>query len=114
MAEIARQLKLPGISWSEYVAVRDETRREHLLELYHHLNLKTFNNKIYQACVQHLVPLAARIDITSNASSSFSLSWSRKNTIRKIASNLLSFGVSEEDVAGSTGLTKDELAVLSS
>ncbi|QDW31675.1 Tn3 family transposase [Yersinia sp. KBS0713] len=61
LKSISQQLKLSAELWGEY-AIREETRWEHLSELYDYLDLTPFSNKIQQECVSHLTTITTRTD----------------------------------------------------
>ncbi len=54
-------LKLQPDLWHEY-AVREETRWEHLAELYRYLRLSPFSRSLQKTCIRHLYPHAMRTD----------------------------------------------------
>jgi len=53
----AAQLKVPTGAWNFY-AEREETRREHLLELQEHFSFQTFTRAHYRRFASELAPLA--------------------------------------------------------
>jgi Domain of unknown function (DUF4158) len=54
---VAAQLQVQSALWDEY-AQRDETRREHLIELQHLYGFEPFTSKKYREIAQALIPLA--------------------------------------------------------
>jgi len=58
---VAKQLKVPVDCWANY-GQRDQTRREHLVELQKIFELKTFATGHYQQAVQTLAELAMQTD----------------------------------------------------
>lgn len=62
LKHIASRLNLSKELWQDYASVRDTTRREHLIELYHYLGLKKFTKQIQNDCISYLTPLATRTD----------------------------------------------------
>jgi TnpA family transposase len=54
---VAEQLQIPTAAWDLY-ADRDETRREHLVELHTLLGMKQFSTRHYRALSEWLVPTA--------------------------------------------------------
>jgi Domain of unknown function (DUF4158) len=54
---VAAQLQVQPALWDEY-AQRDETRREHLIELQHLYGFEPFTSKKYREIAQALIPLA--------------------------------------------------------
>ena len=54
---VAAQVRVPAAAWSLY-ANRDETRREHLLELLTRLSLRQFDREHYRSMIDWLTPLA--------------------------------------------------------
>lgn len=58
---VARQLELENICWSDY-GKREQTRREHLLELQKVFCFKTFSMKHYRSAVQNLLAHALQTD----------------------------------------------------
>lgn len=61
MSRVAERLKLQPDLWREY-ATREETRWEHLAELYRYLGLVPFNRSLQKTCIRHLYPHAMRTD----------------------------------------------------
>lgn len=61
LKRVAEQLKVPVESWDEY-GQREQTRREHLVELQARLNLTPFAIGDYRRCVHHLAELAQQTD----------------------------------------------------
>lgn len=58
---IARQVQTDAAAWPQYV-IRDETRREHFLELRAYLTLSTFGLREFRNLVHCLVGLAMQTD----------------------------------------------------
>lgn len=58
---IGRQLRIDPVCWPRY-ATREETRREHLLELRAYLNLEPFRQKHYHHVIQTTTELAMQTD----------------------------------------------------
>jgi hypothetical protein len=56
---VAAQLQVQSALWDEY-AQRDETRREHLIELQHLYGFQPFTSRKYREIAQGLIPLADR------------------------------------------------------
>jgi hypothetical protein len=56
---VAAQLQVQSALWDEY-AQRDETRREHLIELQHLYGFQPFTSQKYREFAQGLIPLADR------------------------------------------------------
>jgi hypothetical protein len=54
---VAAQLQVQSALWDEY-AQRDETRREHLIELQHLYGFQPFTSRKYREIAQALIPLA--------------------------------------------------------
>jgi TnpA family transposase len=54
---VAEQLQIPASAWDLY-AERDETRREHLLELFSLLRMEPFSTRHYRALSEWLEPMA--------------------------------------------------------
>jgi Domain of unknown function (DUF4158) len=54
---VAAQLQVQPALWEEY-ARRDETRREHLIELQHLYGFEPFTSRKYREIAQALIPLA--------------------------------------------------------
>ena len=54
---VAEQLQIPASAWDLY-AERDETRREHLLELFSLLRMEQFSTRHYRALSEWLEPMA--------------------------------------------------------
>jgi TnpA family transposase len=61
ISRVAFQLNLQPELWDEY-ASREQTRWEHLNELYRYLELSSFNRSLQKNCVRHLYPHAMRTD----------------------------------------------------
>lgn len=61
VTRVAERLKLLPDLWPEY-ASREQTRWEHLSELYSYLELSPFNRSLQKVCIRHLYPHAMRTD----------------------------------------------------
>ncbi|MEQ5306289.1 Tn3 family transposase [Providencia rettgeri] len=61
LSRVAERLKLNPDLWQKYAA-REETRWEHLAELYRYLQLVPFSKPLQKMCISHLYPHAMRTD----------------------------------------------------
>ncbi|EJB8506450.1 Tn3 family transposase, partial [Vibrio parahaemolyticus] len=60
-SRVSMRLSLSSDLWGKY-AEREETRWEHLAELYRYLGLNPFNKQRKQDCINHLLPHAMRTE----------------------------------------------------
>ncbi|CAI1234971.1 Transposase and inactivated derivatives, TnpA family [Serratia ficaria] len=79
IARIASRLKLQPDLWLEY-ALREQTRWEHLAELYRYLKLYPFSRSRQKDCIRHLHPYAMRTDKGFMLAEEM-LSWLHNNNV---------------------------------
>ena len=79
ISRIASRLKLQPDLWPEY-ASREQTRWEHLTELYRYLKLSPFSRSLQKDCIQHLHPYAMRTDKGFMLAEEM-LSWLHNNNV---------------------------------
>ena len=60
VSRVASRLKLQPDLWPEY-ASREQTRWEHLTELYRYLELSPFSRSMQKDCIRHLHPYAMQL-----------------------------------------------------
>lgn len=61
VSRVASRLKLQPDLWQEY-ASREQTRWEHLTEIYRYLEISPFSRSMQKDCIRHLHPYAMRTD----------------------------------------------------
>ncbi|RAW96813.1 MULTISPECIES: Tn3 family transposase [unclassified Photorhabdus] len=79
VSRIASQLKVSSDLWHEY-ASREQTRWEHLTELYRYLKLSPFNQTRQKDCIRHLHSYAMRTDKGFMLAEEM-LSWLHSNNV---------------------------------
>ncbi|HHC4827994.1 TPA: DUF4158 domain-containing protein, partial [Klebsiella michiganensis] len=79
ISRIASRLKLQPDLWPEY-ASREQTRWEHLTELYRYLKLSPFSRSLQKDCIRHLHPYAMRTDKGFMLAEEM-LSWLHSNNV---------------------------------
>ncbi|MEG6380166.1 Tn3 family transposase, partial [Enterobacter hormaechei] len=79
VSRVASRLKLQPDLWPEY-ASREQTRWEHLTELYRYLELSPFSRSMQKDCIRHLHPYAMRTDKGFMLAEEM-LSWLHNNNV---------------------------------
>ncbi len=79
VSRIASGLKLQPDLWHEYAA-REQTRWEHLAELYRYLKLSPFSRTLQKDCIRHLHSCAMRTDEGFTLAEEM-LSWLHNNNV---------------------------------
>lgn len=79
VSRIASRLKLQPDLWHEYAA-REQTRWEHLAELYRYLKLSPFSRTLQKDCTRHLHSYAMRTDKGFTLAEEM-LSWLHNNNV---------------------------------
>lgn len=79
VSRIASRLKLQPDLWHEYAA-REQTRWEHLAELYRYLKLSPFSRTLQKDCIRHLHSYAMRTDKGFTLAEEM-LSWLHNNNV---------------------------------
>lgn len=79
VTRVASRLKLQPDLWPEY-ASREQTRWEHLTELYRYLEISPFSRSMQKDCIRHLHPDAMRTDKGFMLAEEM-LSWLHNNNV---------------------------------
>ena len=80
LSVVAAQLKVEPERWAEY-GERDETRREHLLEIEAAFGFQPFTVQHYRAVVDHLVDIASQTDKGIGLAAAMIESLQKRNTL---------------------------------